>query len=238
MADAEETPTCEAVTDSNAVSTKCAQGKCDVTIGGNPYCSKCSKLDEHLVDGLCVSATRRAAPSGCTPGDGVCSSCTGTYFLESGGCYQSTAYPGKTLCSSATAGKCTQCANGQAADTSTGVCPACPAGCSKCSGSSNSQTCSECLAGYYKSGSKCFKCTADSNENSNSITGVPNCVSCKEPSGASGPVLCYLVRDGTAGDSDPNLSTGAIAGISVAVIVIVGGLVGFLCWWFVCRGKA
>eukprot|EP00701_Giardia_intestinalis_P004457 XP_001708281.1 Hypothetical protein GL50803_116201 [Giardia lamblia ATCC 50803] len=34
------------------------------------------------------------------------------------------------------------------------------------------------------------------------------------------------------------LSTGAIAGISVAVIVVVGGLVGFLCWWFICRGKA
>ncbi|EFO64644.1 VSP, partial [Giardia lamblia P15] len=34
------------------------------------------------------------------------------------------------------------------------------------------------------------------------------------------------------------LSTGAIAGIAVAVIVVVGGLVGFLCWWFICRGKA
>ena len=35
-----------------------------------------------------------------------------------------------------------------------------------------------------------------------------------------------------------SLSTGAIAGISVAVIAVVGGLVGFFCWWFVCRGKA
>ncbi|ESU40520.1 Variant-specific surface protein [Giardia duodenalis] len=34
------------------------------------------------------------------------------------------------------------------------------------------------------------------------------------------------------------LSTGAIAGISVAAVVVVGGLVGFLCWWFICRGKA
>ncbi|ESU40744.1 Variant-specific surface protein [Giardia duodenalis] len=34
------------------------------------------------------------------------------------------------------------------------------------------------------------------------------------------------------------LSTGAIAGISIVVILIIGGLVGFLCWWFVCRGKA
>ena len=35
-----------------------------------------------------------------------------------------------------------------------------------------------------------------------------------------------------------SLSTGAIAGISVAAVVVVGGLVGFLCWWFICRGKA
>ena len=41
-----------------------------------------------------------------------------------------------------------------------------------------------------------------------------------------------------AASSSVNLSTGAIAGISVAVVVVVGGLVGFLCWWFICRGKA
>ncbi|ESU40098.1 Variant-specific surface protein, partial [Giardia duodenalis] len=41
-----------------------------------------------------------------------------------------------------------------------------------------------------------------------------------------------------ATSSSVNLSTGAIAGISVAVIAVAGGLVGFLCWWFVCRGKA
>ena len=41
-----------------------------------------------------------------------------------------------------------------------------------------------------------------------------------------------------AASSSANLSTGAIAGISVAAVVVVGGLVGFLCWWFVCRGKA
>ncbi|EFO62578.1 Variant-specific surface protein VSP4A1 precursor [Giardia lamblia P15] len=38
--------------------------------------------------------------------------------------------------------------------------------------------------------------------------------------------------------SSGGLSTGAIAGIAVAVVIVVGGLVGFLCWWFLCRGKA
>ena len=42
----------------------------------------------------------------------------------------------------------------------------------------------------------------------------------------------------SSGANRSRLSTGAIAGISVAAIAVVGGLVGFLCWWFVCRGKA
>ncbi|ESU42221.1 Variant-specific surface protein, partial [Giardia duodenalis] len=51
----------------------------------------------------------------------------------------------------------------------------------------------------------------------------------------------YTLEGGKCASSSTNksgLSTGAIAGISVAVVVVVGGLVGFLCWWFVCRGKA
>ncbi|ESU44971.1 Variant-specific surface protein, partial [Giardia duodenalis] len=217
----------------------CEANQCTAVLGGSKYCSKC-KSGYVPVDGLCVSSgTTRAPPAGCTPGDGVCSSCTGTYFLESGGCYQSTAYPGNTLCSSAATGKCTKCANGQTADTSTGVCPACLAGCSKCSGSGDPKTCSECLAGYYKSGTSCVKCDKDDSN----IKGVPNCVSCAPPTGNSGPVTCYVTQEPSVNPTDPSvnkssLSTGAIAGISVAAVVVVGGLVGFLCWWFLCRGKA
>ncbi|ESU40024.1 Variant-specific surface protein, partial [Giardia duodenalis] len=100
----------------------------------------------------------------------------------------------------------------------------------------------KCLAGYYLSNSKCFKCTADSNEGSNAITGVPNCVSCAPPT-TSGTVTCYATQSPSVNPTDPSvnktgLSSGAIVGISIAVIAVVGGLVGFLCWWFVCRGKA
>lgn len=67
-------------------------------------------------------------------------------------------------------------------------------------------------------------------------------MSCAAPTG-SGPVTCYVTQTPTVDPADPSvnktgLSTGAIAGISVAAVVVVGGLVGFLCWWFVCRGKA
>ena len=93
-----------------------------------------------------------------------------------------------------------------------------------------------CASGYYKATSATGPC-ASCESNNGDITGIPNCVSCAAPSG-SGPVTCYVTQQST----DPSvnrggLSSGAIAGISVAAVV-VGGLVGFLCWWFVCRGKA
>ncbi|ESU42289.1 Variant-specific surface protein [Giardia duodenalis] len=216
----------------------CADGQCTAVLGGSKYCSKC-KSGYVPVDGICVSAGTRAPPTGCTPNnDGTCSACTDTYFKESGGCYKAGAFPGNAICTTATGGSCTMCvSSGQNLQGQS--CPTCPVGCSKCSGNSGSETCSECLAGYYKSGTSCVKC----DKNSNGITGVPNCVSCKEPSGASGTVTCYVTQTPTVDPTDPSvnkggLSTGAIAGISVAAVVVVGGLVGFLCWWFVCRGKA
>ncbi|EFO61090.1 VSP [Giardia lamblia P15] len=71
---------------------------------------------------------------------------------------------------------------------------------------------------------------------------IPNCKSC--PDGT-----CTECNDGfvlgngnkcvaSSVNKSGGLSTGAIAGISVAVVIVVGGLVGFLCWWFLCRGKA
>ncbi|KWX11114.1 hypothetical protein QR46_4932 [Giardia duodenalis assemblage B] len=214
---------------------------CGAVIGGSRYCSKCSDTSQAPLNGDCAANTART--KFCTQVDGgACTQCATGYFLLDGGCYQTSRQPGKSVCTTESGGKCATCVNGQTADTSTGACPACPAGCSKCNGNSGSETCSECLAGYYKSGSKCFKCTADSNENSNSITGISNCVSCAPPAG-SGPVTCYVTQTPTVDPTDPSvnkggLSTGAIAGISVAAVVVVGGLVGFLCWWFMCRGKA
>ena len=223
--------------------TNCADGQCTADVGGGAkYCAQC-KDGYAPIDGICttMAAAGRDA-SVCTATGGKCTACTGAYALVSGGCYGVAKLPGKAVCTAANNGECTTCANGQ--QPSGKVCPACPAGCSKCAAGSSPQQCSECFPGYYKSGTKCVKCDKDS-EN---IKGVPNCVSCKEPANSSGAVTCYLIQqktdDGTGGDTGGNsmnksgLSTGAIAGISVAVIVVVGGLVGFLCWWFICRGKA
>ena len=97
-----------------------------------------------------------------------------------------------------------------------------------------------CASGYYKSTSATGPC-ASCESNNGDITGVKDCVSCAPPA-SSGPVTCYVTQTPAVNPADPSvnkggLSTGAIAGISVAAVV-VGGLVGFLCWWFVCRGKA
>ncbi|ESU44053.1 Variant-specific surface protein, partial [Giardia duodenalis] len=215
----------------------CEKDMCTAVLGGSKYCSKC-KSGFVPVDGLCVSATARA-PNGCTPGtDGTCSACKDAYFKESGGCYKAGAFPGNAICTTATGGSCTMCvSSGQNPQGQS--CPTCPVGCSKCSGNSGSETCSECLAGYYKSGTSCVKC----NTNDGSITGVENCVSCAAPTNNQGSVTCYVTQSPTVDPADPSvnksgLSSGAIAGISVAVIAVVGGLVGFLCWWFICRGKA
>ena len=214
----------------------CEADMCTAVLGGSRYCSKC-KSRFVPVDGLCVSAGTRAAPIGCTPSTttaGTCSACINAYFLQSGGCYQAERFPGNTLCTTAASGKCTTCANGQDKD-SNGSCPACPTNCASCAKDSG-KTCAKCLSGYYlDSANACKKCS----ETSGDIQGVENCISCAAPTNNQGSVTCYVTQQST--DSSFNkggLSSGAIAGISVAVIVVVGGLVGFLCWWFICRGKA
>ena len=219
----------------------CEAGMCTASIGGSKYCSKC-KSGYVPVDGICVLAeTARAAPAGCTPNsnDGVCTACTEKYFLESGGCYQAEKFPGNTLCTTADAGKCTTCANGQDKD-SNGSCPACPANCASCAKDSG-KTCTKCFSGYYLDANKACK---KYSETSGNIQGVPNCISCLAPTSpqSSTPVTCYVAQEPTVDPTDPSvnrggLSTGAIAGISVVAVLVVSALIGFLCWWFLCKTR-
>eukprot|EP00701_Giardia_intestinalis_P000961 XP_001704785.1 VSP, putative [Giardia lamblia ATCC 50803] len=166
-------------------------------------------------------------------GNGVCTQCEDNYFLKDGGCYQTDRQPGKQVCSSAQGGngKCQTCANGLAA--TDGNCAECHPTCATCSTAGAADKCKTCATGYYKENGDdttdgpCKKC-------SEKISGCKQCVS---SSGSS--VICLESEVGTGGSVNKSgLSTGAIAGIAVAVIVVVGGLVGFLCWWFLCRGKA
>ena len=106
--------------------------------------------------------------------------------------------------------------------------------------------CRTCEAPAVATGMAAAKCTAcDEGKKPNlagtgcSTCGIAGCSACKADN------MCEACGDGYRLEGEAcvrtgggNLSTGAIAGISVAVIVVVGGLVGFLCWWFICRGNA
>ncbi|EFO61868.1 VSP [Giardia lamblia P15] len=209
---------------------------CGAKIGGTDYCSKCSADSQAPLNGVCTANARAQFCTQVT--EGSCTSCNDGYFLRDGGCYETTKQPGKQVCTQANGGQCQTCANGL--ETQDGDCSksACHPTCATCTAASQADKCSTCLAGYYLDVSRaCTPCT----ETSGAIQGVAGCASCTAPSGNQGPVLCYLLKggDSTGGSTNRSgLSTGAIAGIAVAAVIVAGGLVGFLCWWFLCRGRA
>ena len=211
---------------------------CGATIGGTKYCSKCSTSTEVPVNGVCTADNARAAACKVKDGKGGCTTCASGYFRQDNGCYKTDRQPGIQICTLADSnGGCQTCANGL--QPNNGACPSCHSTCKTCSTADTANACTTCAAGYYMIGSgpnTCISCDS----NSGSVKGVAGCMSCAPPPSGTGSVLCYLMNGDSAGGSTnkSGLSTGAIAGISVAVIVVVGGLIGFLCWWFLCRGKA
>ena len=85
---------------------------CEAAIGADKYCSECDQTTEAPIDGNCVTISGGDI---CTKNSakGTCDSCGTGYFLHKGGCY-STAEdkPGRTLCTAAGDGVCTQGADG------------------------------------------------------------------------------------------------------------------------------
>ncbi|KAE8305218.1 VSP [Giardia duodenalis] len=218
---------------------QCVEGPecetCGLTIGGTKYCSKC-KGNNVPLNGVCTSNAARTRFC-TTVANGACTVCAAGYFIQEGGCYKTDRLPGKSICTTPTGdGKCQTCANGLTAVSN--MCPLCDSTCATCTVANQPDKCSTCPPGRYLDASKaCKLCT----ETSGSIQGVANCASCAPPTGNSGSVICYVKTDGTDNGGSTNksgLSTGAIAGISVTAVVVVAGLVSFLCWWFLCRGKA
>ncbi|KAE8302221.1 VSP with INR [Giardia duodenalis] len=213
----------------------CAE--CGAVIGGTKYCSKCKEDKWAPQNGVCANSVTRN--SFCTnAAGGVCTQCAADHFLQDGGCYKLGRQPGEQICTLADSnGGCQTCAN--SLQPNNGACPSCHSTCKTCRDANSANACTTCATGYYMVGldpGTCTSCESDSG----SVKGVAGCMSCAPPSNNQGSVLCYLKNgDSTGGSTNRSgLSTGAIAGISVAVIVVVGGLVGFLCWWFLCRGKA
>ncbi|ESU42163.1 Variant-specific surface protein, partial [Giardia duodenalis] len=160
---------------------------CDVTINGKTYCSQC-KANYVPIDGTCTQVGDPSiTTAGCAKSDGnldqsstTCGKCTGTnYFLHKGGCYDSTAPPGSTVCKTAGAA---------------GLCDECQAGYFKNPASTSDATKQSCIACGDTTG-------ADSN------IGVANCAECTAPatsgsSGSSQKAKCTACADGYFVDSD------------------------------------
>ena len=172
------------------------------------------------LNGNCAASSRAAFCVTIT--NGACTQCNEGYFLKDGGCYQTDRQPGKQVCSNAQGGngKCQTCANGLAA--TGGNCAECHPTCATCSTAGAVDKCKTCATGYYKtsdSDGPCKKCSE----------GLAGCRQCTASSASA--FMCLEMGDGTGDNTGgstnkSSLSTGAIAGISVAVIAVVGGPCG------------
>ncbi|ESU40541.1 Variant-specific surface protein [Giardia duodenalis] len=203
------------------VNTDQASGNCktcDLTVEGTKYCSACATDSEYPQNGVCSSTTSRAATcNDVSISGGVCTACASNYFRMNGGCYETTRYPGKSVCTQVASGGNTcaspapgykvdngnlvTCPEGCKACSDATACTTCADGyvlannaCSKCDAScltceTDASTCKACASGYYLSGSTCTSCES----NNGGITGVKGCASCAAPAGNTGSVLCYLV---------------------------------------------
>lgn len=224
--------------------------ECGLKIDGTEYCSHCAIDTEYPKNGVCVSnVASRTITSYCRyVSNGVCNACDTNSFILNGGCYTSKLLPGKTVCKaerhgvceSTTIGyeitnsgvlricpaNCTVCNVGICNACSFGFflnkgrCNACPEGCATCS---NSQACFYCLPGYYFSENICKACHK----------AIPKCNLCMVPKNAVEPVC---LEYGYALEK-PGLSIGAISGIGVGVVLVVGGVTVVLVWFFVFRKK-
>ncbi|ESU44605.1 Variant-specific surface protein, partial [Giardia duodenalis] len=202
----------------NAVQASGNCKACDLTVEGTAYCSACATLTEYPQNGVCAPKTQRS-PS-CNDNsitNGVCTTCADGLLKMNGGCYETTRYPGKSVCTTVASsggtcqtaapgykvenGNLITCPEGCKACNDASTCSECADGyvltsnaCSKCDAScltceTDATNCKTCTSGYYLSGSTCTSCES----NSGGIAGVKGCASCAALSGSTGPVLCYLV---------------------------------------------
>ena len=164
---------------------------CDVTINGKTYCSQC-EANYVPIDGTCtqVGDNKVTTTAGCKKSDDksvdakstTCGKCTGTnYFLHKGGCYDSTATPGQTICQTAgkTAGVCETCnaatgyfKNPEAAPTVDS--------CISCGDTTGVTIGADNTAKTYKGVSGCAKCDAPKTISGNTGTAVATCTKCTD----------------------------------------------------------
>ncbi|EFO65495.1 VSP [Giardia lamblia P15] len=207
------------------------EGGMEEQVGAETVCKQCT-AGFVPINGVCAAQnTPSVGTAGCKLANGdspgldstVCEQCgtDATYFLYKGGCYDASTGVGKSLCKRASSGACAEAGEGYFAAPSAKATEQSVVSCSDTTGVT--------LAGdkQYVGVANCATCSAPTEDER-----VAKCKTCNDK---------FSLEDNQCVPSSTNksgLTTGAIAGISVAVVIVVGGLVGFLCWWFLCRGKA
>ncbi|ESU40169.1 Variant-specific surface protein, partial [Giardia duodenalis] len=191
------------------------------------YCSQCVGAGYGPINGKCSNSLDSN-----TCKDGVCTQCAASYFLYVGGCYSTASAPGNLMCTATTNGICTT-PTGQyfavpgAAKTDQSV-----LGCGNPLGTNTTST------NVYVGVEDCRTCTAPS-EASNGAMAAAKCTACDEGKALTGSgygcVTCgvagcsacradnmceacsdgHRLEGGTCVRTGGNLSTGAMAGISV-----------------------
>lgn len=199
---------------------------CGASISGTAYCSQCSDSGQAPLNGECQGSARSATVFCTSISGGKCTMCADGYFLFAGGCYKTDRQPGRDVCTGAENGQCKTCASGLPATSGDCTSQRCHKSCATCSDTTESG-CKTCSSGYYKkadagSSGRCTPC-------STVMTGCIFCAYLQERA------ECLEVR---SDPQRPGLGVGGIAGIALAIVLIIGGATSFLCWWFLIRGKA
>ena len=229
-----------------ATCTACQDDNCTTcTATGKNQCSKCKAIN--TTGAKLYLKTESSSPTGtCVEA----SQCGPTAFpkddAENGNkCI---------LCGDTTNGvtNCAEC-TGPAQGKAKPACTKCTSGFLHTTEGGETSCPNSCPDGYFghtsaESGSlkTCQSCSAPKDGLNPAEMGIPGCTQCTYTAARASTLKCTACGSGyklegevcaSASANKSGLSTGAIAGISVAaVVVVVGGLVGFLCWWYAPRG--
>ncbi|ESU42666.1 Variant-specific surface protein [Giardia duodenalis] len=192
------------------------------------YCSLCGDSNQFPIDGICTDQQQQN-----TCAKGVCTSCTTGYFLYMGGCYSTTSIPGNLMCKTAEGGICTTptgqyfkipgatasqqsvlaCGNPLGTTTGTGDTAKAYVGVESC------RTCEAPTAATGMAAAKCTACDEGKKPNlagtGCSTCDIAGCSACKADNMCEACSNGYRLEGDTCVRTGGNLSTGAIAGISV-----------------------
>eukprot|EP00701_Giardia_intestinalis_P000092 XP_001703916.1 VSP [Giardia lamblia ATCC 50803] len=198
------------------------------TAGNNGICTEAAN-NRYFVVPEATNAQQSVLACGNPLGTLTGTGDTAKAYVGVDGCSQCTA-PAAPSDGGMTPAVCTSCDNSKKPNLAGSGCfPCAVVGCSHCDMDNKCSACTEGGKRPNKEGTACFECNV---EGCAYCSGANKCEECSDGFKLEGD-KCV-----SSGTNRSGLSTGAIAGISVAVVVVVGGLVGFLCWWFLCRGKA